>query len=660
MKQLTLLLLILFSSVLSKAQTSWLLSYEWDENPTVHELSEVEKKESAVYIKHVSASEIFYQDDREAIEYYMEHVIIHLNDQEAINEHNKVYMPGSRYSTENYVIVEEARVIKPNGEIINLDNGSILEEKEEESFIKKRFFALEGIEVGDEIEYYYIYPKQPRTSGSYAAMQSHSLKREATRIVITPLNLINKFHSFNGFPEMIQDSNYDDRNFFFATAKDLPGLPKEKYSDYFANRGAVGHYLYRNTYQGSSFDLYTNFSKGVGKLVSDVNPKKDGVLKLMKKMDIPQSGSTDKKIRYVEDYIKKEFAVLNFNFLGISVNFSKDLKSSIKSGLFSDIYIMQLYASIFNEMGIDYEIVYTSDRTDLRFEKDFECYLFLDYLMFYFPKTGKYLCPGEKTSRYGYPPFKYVNNNGYFIKMVTLGGVSSGIGKVKFMDAIPAEENLDRLEVTLHLDDLTNAKVEVKREITGYAAGFEQTMMNTLEEDRQQELKEALVKYFDENMEITSMEVKNLEPEDFGEKPLEVEAEFRSKEFIQKAGSNYLINVGKLIGPQAELYQEGKRETKVSNAYNHEYIRRIVVKIPEGYELVNLDSLNMKVVYDRQNKRDLGFISSYEIKGDELIINVDEYYESIEYPVAEYPHFENVINAAADFNKIAILLKKKS
>jgi hypothetical protein len=55
----------------------------------------------------------------------------------------------------------------------------------------------------------------------------------------------------------------------------------------------------------------------------------------------------------------------------------------------------------------------------------------------------------------------------------------------------------------------------------------------------------------------------------------------------------------------------------------------------------------------------MGFISTYELEKNQLIVMCKEYYNRVNYTVDEYSKFEKVINAAADFNKVAIVLKKK-
>jgi len=654
MKKSLLILGLLLLANFTKAQNSILLNYEWEDEPTRHELTEEEKKESRVYIKHLLATEIFYTPDDNAIEYYMEHVIKRLNDEESIDENNKVYMAGSKADPDLYTVIEQARVIKADGKVLDLDVDDILEEENEETGRTYRYYALEGLAVGDEVEYFYVYPRAPRTTGTMSRLQSNSLKREATLWTITPKNLINKFKSFNGFPEMEMDSTYEDINFYKGTYKNLPGLRDEKFADVTANKAAVAYYLYKNTASNSSMDYYSNVSKFVAKTFNEINPKKSGVLKFMKKMGLDRSMDEEDQIRFIDNYIKTEVRYIQNGLDGLS-----DLANVTSKKYGNDRGLTQLYGAIFNEIGVKFEVVYTTDRTELPFDKDFECGIYLDETMLYFPKYKKYLAVSGLSNRYGFPPSVYTSNYGYFTRFIDVGGSKSGVGKTKFIEPVDGNLTVDDFTVTLDLKDLPASSSTLTKTLTGYDAIMYQSIFDFLDEEGKVEIQEGLVNYIDEEMEIGNVEVENMEATDAGINPLKISADFVSEIFVQKAGNNYLINVGKMIGPQSEMYQEEERVLPISRSNNKKYKRQLIITIPEGYEAVNLDQLNMNVVYQADGKDDMGFISTYKLEGNKLIVDCEEFYYSTTYPVDTYDIFQKVINAAADFNKIAILLKKK-
>jgi hypothetical protein len=56
------------------------------------------------------------------------------------------------------------------------------------------------------------------------------------------------------------------------------------------------------------------------------------------------------------------------------------------------------------------------------------------------------------------------------------------------------------------------------------------------------------------------------------------------------------------------------------------------------------------------NKTEAAFISNYNKKDNEIVVENTEYYNIINYPLSCFEDYKAVINAAADFNKIVVIL----
>ena len=55
----------------------------------------------------------------------------------------------------------------------------------------------------------------------------------------------------------------------------------------------------------------------------------------------------------------------------------------------------------------------------------------------------------------------------------------------------------------------------------------------------------------------------------------------------------------------------------------------------------------------------MGFVSNYEVAGNQVIIHIYETYKRTQYPLSQFEDFKKVINASADFNKVVLVLEKK-
>ena len=65
------------------------------------------------------------------------------------------------FSSEAELQINKARVITPEGKIINLDKSKILTAEDEETGSTYKYYALEGITKGSFIEYMYVVKRSP-------------------------------------------------------------------------------------------------------------------------------------------------------------------------------------------------------------------------------------------------------------------------------------------------------------------------------------------------------------------------------------------------------------------------------------------------------------------------------------------------------------------
>jgi hypothetical protein len=106
------------------------------------------------------------------------------------------------------------------------------------------------------------------------------------------------------------------------------------------------------------------------------------------------------------------------------------------------------------------------------------------------------------------------------------------------------------------------------------------------------------------------------------------------------------------------MYQEKPRENDIDMQLENSQTRTLKVEVPDGYKLSGLEALKNTVKFDYEGKEACGFISTYEVKGNLLTVNITEYYKIIQLPKSVFEDFRKVINASADFNKINIVLEK--
>jgi hypothetical protein len=128
---------------------------------------------------------------------------------------------------------------------------------------------------------------------------------------------------------------------------------------------------------------------------------------------------------------------------------------------------------------------------------------------------------------------------------------------------------------------------------------------------------------------------------------------------MEKAGPKYLFKLGDVIGRQVEMYQEKERKLPIDIAYPHTLYRTITLNIPDGYKVSNPESIKMMVEHKSPSgEQTMAFISDYKMDGKKMLITVKEFYNQVHYPASDIEIFKKVINAAADFNKVVLVLEK--
>lgn len=649
-KTITLLAILFIAPLLIAQENPFPKNYSWDESPNYS--VKAPDSTSIIGLKNKIISEFVFEGEN-FWEYFLEHKAVWLNSDERIEEYNKIYLP---FDNTSELLISKARVIKPNGTSIVLDDSKILTAKNEETGRALKFFAFEGIEKGSIVEYYYIVKRIPEYRGKRLFFQTPYHNRDVAFDLYAPSNLVFKFKSYNGLPEVIMDTLSENKLHWKMRASEIAALEEENQAAYNAYRASVIFKLDENlntnskniiSYSTISQNLYNYYYGEIGK---KVQKKLD---KFIKEAAIQPSMDEDEILRTLESYVKTNV------YLGQGGTSGSELENVLDQKVASIQGMTLLFVSVFKTLDIKHEIILTSDRQDLKFDPEFEATNFLNEFLFYFPKTDKYMSPTDFDSRYGFPPAYLTDTYGLNIKEVALGDFKSAVGKIEYINPVPAEKTVDKMIIDVHFDneDLTKTHIKLDRSMQGYYAMYMQPYMNIIPEENKTELLEGFAKNLDENAIIKNKKMNHADPMLFGIKPLEFLVDFESEAFVEKAGNHYLFKVGDLIGAQIQMYQQTERKLPLEDEFTRTYYRTINVKIPDGYRVANANDINIDHSYSKDGKKVLMFKSFYEMDGDILKITADEFYNINKISKEFFEDYRQIINSAADFNKVTLVLE---
>lgn len=625
--------------------------YEWESDRARYALTEEEATFGEYVLKlHNQYDYVF--EDNQFLLYYTVHRIVRVNNDEAIQRNNRIYIPMSGVID---LVSLKARSINASGKVVNFDTSNLKELKDEETGRGYRIFAIEGVELGSEIEYFYVLKKNPSLYDR-VFMQFGTPVRGSTFRLTAPKHLKFDFSSYNGYATIKETSSTEERNVYEGEMKNIPLLREETFSSFDSNRQRIEFKLAYNTAK-SNARLFTweEAAKTFYGVLSATDKDDDKTLdKFVKTLNDKSSAKPESRIRNIEARIKTTIQV-NTETRDESLT---DISSIIARKVASREGMARLFFLVFDRVGIKCHPVLTCSREGVRFDGSFDSWAFLDEYLLHFPETGGFMAPYAFEFRYPLIPPDLTAHDGLFIEPFAFGQVKSALGVVRTIPPADYALNTDNLDISVTFDEgMTANTIRMKREFGGCNATFIAPWYEMVNDSDRAKLIEELVKQTAPDPAISKWTAHtNTEgPAD----SFVMDVTFTSGHFIGTAGSRVLFKVGELIGPQIEMYRDDERMTGVENDFNRGYDRTIRISIPQGYQVRNPDDIRMNVVYSDDGKEPFLFVSDYKMEGNDLVITIREYYKEIFAPLERYEDFRKVINAAADFNKVILVLEKK-
>lgn len=595
----------------------------------------------------------FLNTETGAAAFFLKHQITLLNSDKSIEEYNKFYIAKS---DDEEIITIKARVIKPSGEIISVSKADIKDALDEDGKVKYNYFAFEGLEKGSLIEFLQYTKGSPDFSGVKIPVQGEVNKKHVELELIYPDHLEFQIYCMNGLPAFTKKEEKEDVKHvtMSLTLENLKGLEDEDWAAYDANIQKCYFKLSKNLgVQKGNFYTYTEVAKTIYEMMFTPLTKKEAKLvKAFISNNTKDGASTKEKIIAIENAAKKTITMVDGSVEGAS-----NIEQLLSKKITNQQGMVKLMLNCLREMAIPFELVMTSNRFKDPFLEEFQGYNFLQEYLIFIPELNSYYS-AELSSRLGFPPFNLNNNKGLFISEVMVSDFATSVGKIKYIKGLDYKQSIDEINAEFSFtEDLTSCKVKLKRINSGYKAMDIQPYFDLMDDKQKKEAKEEYLNYLDNTCTLEDIVFTNDRSEDFGVKPLIGEATVISTNFFENAGDKLLVKVGMLIGPQAQMYNKEARKLPVDAAYTRGYMRTITVNIPEGYTVKNLDDLKMNYQPDTKNNL-LGFFSEYTVKGQQIIVTVKEWYNAYYFSVEDYPMYEKTMNAAADFNKIVLVLQK--
>lgn len=637
--------------ILSSASAQYTLPVTWEANPKLHKISKEFMNESAVFVLDRRHVQYKFEGDLTVV-YRTIHRITKVLDNKGIESFNKMEIPIGNNEIENI----KARTILANGTVKEVHSDKIKRSKNEdgqESYI----FAMEGVEKNAEVELLYTQKRNFSVFGGEQLQFSiPTVKAEFTLVIPDGIRFETK--GYNGFPSAI-DSIIDNKHFYYATASNIPALEDEQYS----NREAMLMNIdYRMSYvdkDNPDVKLFTwnDLAKRLYNSYYEISDKDKKVIeKYLKSIGVSDHDNDEQKIRKIEDAMKSNINMSDDIADESYLKFDKiiDKKLTTESGFIS------LFLACLQVADINHEYGLTTNRFVGPLDEKFENWNSLDISIVYFPKLKKYLSVSGIFFRMPFIPAAAAGNKGVFLKITSLGGMTSAIATIRKIPFTPLEASNNNIEAHIKFDAEMIPQIDMKMIFQGYSANGVRENFIYVPKDKEKDLVQSIVGVASKPENIKSYKIEHTALNNYYDnKPLNVIANVESPQLLEKAGPKYLFKLGDVIGRQAEMYQEKERKLPIDIVFPHSLYRTITLNIPDGYKVSNPETIKIMVEHKTSSGiQTMAFVSDYNMEGNKMLITVKEFYGQVNYPASDIEIFKKVINAAADFNKVVLVLEK--
>ena len=602
------------------------------------------------------------------------------------------------------------KIIKPDGTETDIDINKEAVEVDGETKV-----AIANLEVGDIIDYYFYKVEPFKTTYAFGFDPVETNLGEEYPIMEFKLffetenDFFINFKSFNGAPELKQiptekksirryalEESDIKKNDFPRWTYPLTALPSYKFQVYFARSGKFENramaflpekedIIKTSVSKEEVLELYDGRFKPSG----DIGDIKDFYKGKTFKND------TEKIIeayyymrhyyltRFVEAFIVKEANIMYypFGYYGNNPVFIQSEKEFVRH-----------FTALLKRHKIDYEIVVAKKRYDgtideLLIEKNVNVLLKINtettlYAEFFGPHTNIneyspllegtdiFLLSAEKNKiniikKGKLPQSTHLDNetkkditftfdddfSGFSITSVnSLKGFEKQdvqYSRLMFNDYVNEDYKKYGTESFIELIRRKKDKIKYKKELDA--------LIEKLKEKQEKKFKESAQNEFS----VKEAEDYTYEINNTGRYALDsyftYTENFKAKNsLIKKAGPNYIIEIGKLIGGQIDLSEKERIRTEdIQMPYARSFNYQITFNIPEGYTVSGLEKLNKNV-----DNTTGAFISSAKVEGNTLIINTSKQYKHNFEPNSNWNLMIAFLDEANQFTNEKILLKK--
>ncbi|MCU0448557.1 MAG: DUF3857 domain-containing protein [Bernardetiaceae bacterium] len=630
--------------------------YNWQQRHYCLPAQGPELYHAAFILKDKRAVEYIYDGNENLKIYETVHKIVRVNTAEAVQQYSKVYLPMSGVTE---VIMLKARFVGANGRVVELSEEEIKDLENPQNAGAFKIFAVSGAERGGEIEYLYTVAREAQYFGR-EIFQSENEAHNVEFEIISPNNLLFEAKSYNGFPELrLWENRYPGKNSLLVRASHLPALAREPLSFHSPNLMRVDYKLAYDHIEGSNrLHTWNHAAEAVMNNIylqeladSELTQLNETLKYIFKGV----AANNDARITAIERYLKQ-----NIRLDADTYKHHDQVLDVLNTRYAGKTDLVRLYALMFMFADVEHEVVLTTDRTQTRFDGDFESWYALSNYLFYFPQSGRYLAPHDLSYTYGPAPYQYTHNPGLFISLYQQGSETQLASEVREILPPSATHNLDKTLLAVDLGrNLEQPEAKMVRQFTGYHAVPLRYANQLINGNERTEVFADLITRQIPGAQVRDFAIRDSRAQT-DEETVELRASLTLPLLIEKAKDRLLLRPGHLLGENLALpaVANRARANRLEQEFGHETHQVLEFTLPSGYTVANLEALAQHRSVEVGGKTLAAFTVKADLVGDKLQVKISEVYHQAVYDKELVPQFAALAEAKLQFARTALVLKK--
>jgi hypothetical protein len=329
-------------------------------------------------------------------------------------------------------------------------------------------------------------------------------------------------------------------------------------------------------------------------------------------------------------------------------------------------------------LGVEVLVVmprYLGRWNDMLFEEELELAMRVRgdkyYFMFPFDNFDEFAHPSESLDGSEAYAFGLGQSEGYYKANIPATTFNDNLIKQQSMISVPESMDILKVERTstyggLEKDDIcTLAHLDrdyLSKDMRQYVINPKKDKDTVYNDGEKDERKKNQMEYLQKAIERDELEVDKydkfelLEDGRFDETPLlSFKENYSLKKLINKAGRNYLFDIGKLIGGQIKLDEKEikTRDNDIWVPYARTITNDISVALPKGYTAEGLQDMNFNI--DNESG---SFISTAKMDNGNIVVTTKKIYKKNFDKKEAWPNYVAFLEAAYKFTQAKVVLKK--